>query len=302
MTRSLLLFGSLLVLVGVVSFQRDEARAVGALTSPIPPPLGMTVNSWFDHHSPGLTSSAYLPFTRFDGYQDNTTNALCTGASSCYCTAGLNCYNGHGGIDFSTNDGANGGYGYPIVASAPGTVQEDGFSSSFGYYVRICHSPGNYSTLYGHMSQSTPVQPGWYVGRGTIVGYSDCTGTCFGAHLHFGVYDAQIGGNPIDPYGWAGGGADPWTPDNAFGYMWIANPPQWAPGYTNFQSWLLQTGTPQGRTNSSQWTYAMGDWNRDGAPDLVGIKMNGTPNNKTELHILSGGSNFQTWLLAVTAT
>ena len=225
MIRRALVVGATLALF-VVAGGEVEASAISSLSSPVPPPLAISVNSWFDHHSPGQTSSSYLPFQRFDNYQDDTTNALCTGPLTCYCTAGINCYNGHTGTDFNTNDGTNAGYGYPVVSAAPGTVQEDGFSSAFGYYVRVWHSSGNYSTLYGHMRSDTPVQTGSYVARGAVVGYSDCTGICFGAHLHFGVYDAQTGGNHMDPYGWSGPGSGPW-PHN-IGYLWTSNPPSYA--------------------------------------------------------------------------
>lgn len=130
MTRSIIviLLVACLIFLGVT---QGIAAADGGLTSPIAPPLGFTVNSWFDHDSPGQTSSSYLPFRRQDGYRDDTIDALCTGPDSCYCDVGVNCYNGHTGIDISTNDGANGGYGYPIVAAAAGYVQQVGYTVRF---------------------------------------------------------------------------------------------------------------------------------------------------------------------------
>jgi Trypsin len=70
-------------------------------------------------------------------------------------------------------------------------------------------------------------------------------------------------------------------------------------GATNYQSWLLQTATPIGETQPSKWQWLLGDTdvNGDGIPDLVGVNMNGTGSKKTELHILSGASNYQSWVL-----
>lgn len=218
-------FALLILILGgaaLIAESSDPATATGSLTSPVPPPLGTAVNSWFDHHLPGQLSSSYLPFQRYDGYEDSSSNALCTGPTTCYCTLGVNCYNGHSGIDLNTNDGSNGGYGYPIVAATAGYVQQVTYSSSgLGTHVRLWHASLGYSTVYAHL-QSIQVQQGQNVSRGDLVGYSGCSGACYGAHLHFGAYDAQSGGDPIDPFGWADpdGPDDPWTPDRDYRYLW----------------------------------------------------------------------------------
>lgn len=67
-------------------------------------------------------------------------------------------------------------------------------------------------------------------------------------------------------------------------------------GASNFQSWLLHTGTPLEMTWSN-FDFAMGDYNRDGVPDLIIIKKSDTGTNSTEVHVLSGASKFQSWLL-----
>jgi len=64
----------------------------------------------------------------------------------------------------------------------------------------------------------------------------------------------------------------------------------------NFQSWILQTGTPLHVTDDS-FQFCFTDWNGDGRPDLVAIKKRNTGSNSTEVHILSGASNFQSWIL-----
>lgn len=68
-------------------------------------------------------------------------------------------------------------------------------------------------------------------------------------------------------------------------------------GAVNFQSWILHAATPLGPTADGTWTYRMADWDRDGCPDLVAIHQSGTQSGTTEVHILSGASNFQSWVL-----
>ena len=69
-------------------------------------------------------------------------------------------------------------------------------------------------------------------------------------------------------------------------------------GSDDFQSWLLQTGTirPETGTNNA-WAFATSDYNRDGKPDIYAIKRTNTGTNSTEVHILNGSDNFQSWLL-----
>ena len=43
--------------------------------------------------------------------------------------------------------------------------------------------------------------------------------------------------------------------------------------------------------------FCVGDYNGDGNQDLFYISKRNNGSKKTEIHILSGGSNFQTWLL-----
>lgn len=67
-------------------------------------------------------------------------------------------------------------------------------------------------------------------------------------------------------------------------------------GASNFQSYLLQTGTPLGETDQST-KFLLTDWNGDGRPDLVAIRNSGTSSEKTGVQILSGAREFQTTLL-----
>jgi hypothetical protein len=71
-------------------------------------------------------------------------------------------------------------------------------------------------------------------------------------------------------------------------------------GATNYSTALLRVGTGLGETTASQWQFAIGDYNRDGIPDLYGVLMNGpTGTGKTEVHIINGATNYSTGLLSV---
>lgn len=73
-------------------------------------------------------------------------------------------------------------------------------------------------------------------------------------------------------------------------------------GSNNFQSWLMGNGTLLGETaDSTQWTFGAGDKNGDGIDDLYAIKRHGTDSGMTEVNVLDGATNFQTWI-AGTAT
>jgi len=97
----------------------------------------------------------------------------------------------HPGIDISVPSGT------PIHAAAAGTVAIAGPESGYGNYTCIDHG-GGVSTCYAHQ-QSISVSVGQHVGQGQVIGYSDCTGLCFGPHLHFEV---RVNGNPVDPMGY----------------------------------------------------------------------------------------------------
>jgi hypothetical protein len=68
-------------------------------------------------------------------------------------------------------------------------------------------------------------------------------------------------------------------------------------GDSEFQTFTTQTGTPLHETSAAQYDFALTDWNGDGILDLVAIKKTGTGTKSTEVHILSGASNFQDFIL-----
>lgn len=67
-------------------------------------------------------------------------------------------------------------------------------------------------------------------------------------------------------------------------------------GASNFQRYILNTGTPQQETGYN-YDFDMADWDRDGYPDLFIIKKSGTGTGMAEVHVLSGASNFQRFIL-----
>jgi murein DD-endopeptidase MepM/ murein hydrolase activator NlpD len=100
----------------------------------------------------------------------------------------------HPGIDIAVPSGT------PIRAAAAGTViftEPEASSGGYGNFTCIDHG-GGLSTCYAHQ-ESFAVSAGQQVSQGQVIGYSDCTGHCFGPHVHFEV---RIGGAPTDPMGY----------------------------------------------------------------------------------------------------
>lgn len=100
----------------------------------------------------------------------------------------------HQGIDIAVPSGT------PIHAAAAGTViftESVASSGGYGNFTCIDHG-GGLSTCYAHQ-ESFAVSPGERVSQGQVIGYSDCTGHCFGPHVHFEV---RVDGTPVDPMGY----------------------------------------------------------------------------------------------------
>ncbi len=97
----------------------------------------------------------------------------------------------HPGIDIGVPSGT------PILASASGVVAIAGPESGYGNYTCLDHG-GGISTCYAHQ-ESISVAVGQHVSQGQVIGISDCTGLCFGPHLHFEV---RVNGTPVDPMGY----------------------------------------------------------------------------------------------------
>ncbi len=100
-------------------------------------------------------------------------------------------YEYHPGIDIAVPSGT------PIRAADDGAViftEPESSSGGYGNYTCIDHG-GGLSTCYAHQS-SFAVSAGQRVSQGQVIGYSDCTGYCFGPHLHFEV---RVNGEVTDP-------------------------------------------------------------------------------------------------------
>lgn len=64
-------------------------------------------------------------------------------------------------------------------------------------------------------------------------------------------------------------------------------------GASGYQQFLLQTGTPLTQGEDSNGDFLLGDFDRDGIPDLYFIKRRNTGTNSIEVHVLTGASNYQ---------
>ena len=99
-----------------------------------------------------------------------------------------NKYAMHGGIDIAVNTGER------VSAAMSGTVSEQGYSSSYGYYVILDHG-NNMQTVYAHCKKIS-VKEGDFVHQGDKIAESGNTGNSTGPHLHFEV---RLGGSRVDP-------------------------------------------------------------------------------------------------------
>jgi hypothetical protein len=175
------------------------------------------VTSNFDHCGPNYRVDGVI--CRFDGTVAYAGNGRNPEASTGYAmTSGKGdwlFYDGHDGWDLGL-------YYEQVVAAADGVVTYADWSTpgcstcSFGQGVRIDHGNG-FDTLYGHLWRLL-VTAGQHVSRGQVLGISGSTGASTGEHLHFGVYHHGTW-DPVDPFGWAGAGNDPWPDDS--GNLWL---------------------------------------------------------------------------------
>ena len=97
----------------------------------------------------------------------------------------------HPGIDIAV------GTGTPIRAAAAGTVtleQPESASGGYGNFTCIQHT-ATISTCYAHQERFV-VSSGAHVSQGQVIGISDCTGRCFGPHVHFEV---RVNGSVVNP-------------------------------------------------------------------------------------------------------
>ena len=94
----------------------------------------------------------------------------------------------HKGIDIASTRGT------PILAAASGTVTFAGWSSGYGYLVKIDHGSG-VETYYGHCSKLY-VSAGDTVETGDKIAAVGSTGNSTGNHLHFEI---RLNGEQVNP-------------------------------------------------------------------------------------------------------
>jgi peptidoglycan DL-endopeptidase CwlO len=97
----------------------------------------------------------------------------------------------HPGIDIGVPSGT------PIRAAMSGKVvlmQPESASGGYGNFTCIQHT-GSLSTCYAHQSRFG-TSMGASVSQGQVIGYTGCTGRCFGPHLHF---ETRINGAVVNP-------------------------------------------------------------------------------------------------------
>jgi murein DD-endopeptidase MepM/ murein hydrolase activator NlpD len=97
----------------------------------------------------------------------------------------------HPGIDIGVPSGT------PIRAAAAGKVvlmEPASASGGYGNFTCIQHTAAM-ATCYAHQSRFA-TSLGATVSQGQVIGYTGCTGLCFGPHLHFEV---RINGSVVNP-------------------------------------------------------------------------------------------------------
>jgi murein DD-endopeptidase MepM/ murein hydrolase activator NlpD len=97
----------------------------------------------------------------------------------------------HAGIDIAVPSNT------PIRAADSGRVVLMGWVGGYGNYTCIQHT-ASLSTCYAHQARFA-TSNGAAVHQGQVIGYSDCTGHCFGPHVHFEV---RVNGTPVNPLGY----------------------------------------------------------------------------------------------------
>jgi murein DD-endopeptidase MepM/ murein hydrolase activator NlpD len=90
--------------------------------------------------------------------------------------------------------------GTPEVAVRSGEVLETGDDGGRGNYLNLYDPAARVTYVYMHMEQPPSVKAGDHVQGGQRVGAVGCSGSCYGAHLHFEIHAGRgIQGPARDP-------------------------------------------------------------------------------------------------------
>lgn len=203
---------------------------------------GGWVDAWFDHDAPDKSKNGVVQLWDGRARRKDPFNEVL----GCY---ERRCYDGHDGTDFPYRDPNPATDAYEpllIYPAAPGTVAaivdecEAGdrwCNRGYGNEVVLVHDRG-FFTRYSHLASvggGEPLRLGLSVSEEDVLGTMGSTGNSFGVHLHFAVHqddgnsrwDGEEQDLPVDPFGWAGEGTDPWA-GYAFGpvsrWMWLEHP------------------------------------------------------------------------------
>jgi len=265
-----------------------------------------------------LNTTAQTNITSYASHSSSSGGCSDGGSRyDCACN-GSSCRTGHKGTDLGAS------FGTSILAAEAGTVigvyggcgsttscstTNTSCNGGAGNYVVVQHSNGAI-TRYLHQ-KGTAATYGASVQARALLGYVGSTGSSTGCHLHF---DISYSGVYYDPYYgscsctskslWKSTSTPPSTTPVPDLYGFLMNgtgtgstEAHVLSGASNYQQFLLQTGTPLAQTNRDGYAFDLGDYDGDGKADLFVVKMNGTGTGTTELHILSGASGFQQWLV-----
>lgn len=113
------------------------------------------------------------------------------------------------GRDWSDHNGldVHAPVGTPVLAAAPGRVDQSYFDPAYGHAIRLAHA-GGYWTRYAHLVRRDVV-PGTKIARGQEIGGLGRSGALAGGfpHLHFELWQATPAGRvAVDPHlHWARG-------------------------------------------------------------------------------------------------
>ena len=129
-----------------------------------------------DYRTGELTAPCNGEITSTFGYRDKPK-------------AGASSY--HQGLDIGVPENSD------IAAADGGKVSSVGYNSARGYYVKIYHGNGRYTT-YSHLN-GYYVQKGQAVGKGETIALAGSTGISTGPHLHFEVIENGVNVDPL-PY------------------------------------------------------------------------------------------------------
>gem|GEM_PF-3222923 len=216
----------------------QEGNISQFLDCPIPnrTPLTALINSVFDHsmNSPYTADQKVVAYTGESGQSqfgqdyvitinsnalygfknESGSNFLVNSNYSGGGSPSFLYYDGHPGIDFKTTDQSADGK-IIVLAAASGLVHY--VQGSLYNTIYIDHGNG-YTTHYLHLSQRTATD-GIQVNKGDAIAISGDAGTPGSPHLHFEVKKNSV---EVDPYGWLGSGADPYTRATNE-WLWLTN-------------------------------------------------------------------------------